>query len=246
MRRKRIRRAPGAGHLFIRKTRAGEERWVGQWTAPDGRRIKRAIGPRRQPGTDHGLTRRQAENELDRLKREAIAPAPDRRDLEAVAAEHVRRLRARGRKHTTIAHVESAAKVHLVPFFKGRSVEAITSADVETFVAAKLDAGYAPKSVQNWAGILGSILEPVLAENPVRQAARPQVAPSTDIRFLTLEEVEAVIVNAPADELGPTTRALFLAAAMSGLRQGELRALRWRDVDWAARRLRVRRNHTRG
>ena len=33
---------------------------------------------------------------------------------------------------------------------------------------------------------------------------------------------------------------------MTGLRLGELRALRWRDVDWAAQRIRVRRNYVRG
>ncbi len=33
---------------------------------------------------------------------------------------------------------------------------------------------------------------------------------------------------------------------MTGMRQGELFALRWRDVDWSARRIRVRRNYVRG
>lgn len=33
---------------------------------------------------------------------------------------------------------------------------------------------------------------------------------------------------------------------MTGLRQGELAALRWRDVDWAARLIRVRRSFSRG
>jgi integrase len=33
---------------------------------------------------------------------------------------------------------------------------------------------------------------------------------------------------------------------MTGLRRGELLALRWRDVDWAASLIRVRRNYTRG
>jgi integrase len=41
------------------------------------------------------------------------------------------------------------------------------------------------------------------------------------------------------------TFALYLAAAMTGLRQGELVALRWVDVDWKAGRIRVRRNYTR-
>src|SRR5439155_20660163 len=35
-------------------------------------------------------------------------------------------------------------------------------------------------------------------------------------------------------------------AAMTGLRQGELIALRWRDVDWQAGRIRVRQNYVEG
>jgi len=35
---------------------------------------------------------------------------------------------------------------------------------------------------------------------------------------------------------------MYRTAAMTGLRQGELMALRWRDVDWAAQRIRVRLN----
>lgn len=39
---------------------------------------------------------------------------------------------------------------------------------------------------------------------------------------------------------------MYLTAAMTGMRQGELFALRWRDVDWSAPRIRVRRNYVRG
>ena len=33
---------------------------------------------------------------------------------------------------------------------------------------------------------------------------------------------------------------MYLAAAMTGMRQGECLGLRWRDVDWAAKRIRIR------
>ena len=41
------------------------------------------------------------------------------------------------------------------------------------------------------------------------------------------------------DDLARVERVLYLTAAMSGLRQGELLALRWRDIDWTAGKIRV-------
>ena len=39
---------------------------------------------------------------------------------------------------------------------------------------------------------------------------------------------------------------LYVTAAMTGLRQGELLGLRWRDIDWASARVRVRQSYVRG
>ena len=83
--------------------------------------------------------------------------------------------------------------------------------------------------------------------NPCQRVDRSKVQANADIRFLELEEVEALLRAVPKDHpLSPTDRALYLTATMTGLRQGELLALRWRDVDWTARRVRVRQNYVRG
>lgn len=109
--------------------------------------------------------------------------------------------------------------------------------------------------------------------NPVRYASRPKRRRAGDVnpdlRFLSVAELEAVlraipdevVVRPPAptragrpgpappnppDVLGPALRVLVLAAAMTGLRQSELLGLRWRDVDWAAQRIRVRNAFVRG
>jgi integrase len=50
----------------------------------------------------------------------------------------------------------------------------------------------------------------------------------------------------PGDVLGGVERALYVTAAMTGVRMGELLGLRWEDIDWAARRLRVRQAFVRG
>ena len=78
-----------------------------------------------------------------------------------------------------------------------------------------------------------------MADRPVS----PPVDP--DIRFLDREEREALLRAHADDTLGPTDRVLWLTAAMTGLRQGELAGLRWRDVDWSARLVRVRRSYSR-
>jgi integrase len=86
-----------------------------------------------------------------------------------------------------------------------------------------------------------------VASNPCTRVDRPRVEDDADIRFLEMSEVEALLRAVPEDdEFGPTDCALYLTAVTSGLRQGELLALRWRDIDWAAGRIRVRRNYVRG
>ncbi len=84
-------------------------------------------------------------------------------------------------------------------------------------------------------------------QNPCALVDRPAVEPSADIRFLNQDELEAPAVRGrPNEPLGNTDFTLFLTAAMTGLRQGELLALRWGDVDWDAKRIRVRQNYVRG
>ena len=68
--------------------------WYGRFRLPDGRRLSRRIGPVRPPGTDAGLTRRQAEAELRKLMlAEELNPTP----LLAAPADRQRRGRGADR-----------------------------------------------------------------------------------------------------------------------------------------------------
>ena len=50
----------------------------------------------------------------------------------------------------------------------------------------------------------------------------------------------------PDTDFGRVQRAIYITAVMTGMRRANCIALRWQDVDWAARRIRVRRNYVRG
>jgi integrase len=124
---------------------------------------------------------------------------------------------------------------------------AVEAADVERFIAEERRGGVAPKTTLNALGFHHSVFEFGLRRgwcrsNPCKLVDKPRVEPSADIRFLDQEELEAVLRATD----NPTDHALLLTAALTGMRQGELLALRWRDIDWAARRVRVRRNYVRG
>lgn len=147
---------------------------------------------------------------------------------------------------------ESSLRVHLVPFFGDLSLEKIGRSDIEDFVAEKLADGKAPKSVRNYLGLLHSLFAYAEREewtrgNPCKLVEKPgDDDGDADIRFLDDAELEALLRAVPDEGVGLLDRVLYLAAAMTGLRQGELLGLRWRDIDWSASRVRVRQNYVRG
>jgi integrase len=247
------RRSHGTGSLLLWSDANGRAQWYGKWRR-DGRQVKRKLGPKRAAGTSHGLTRAQAERELRRVMDEVAAdPVVEELSLEEAGRRHVDRLELLGRKRSTLMDYRSTLRVHLVPFFGDVPIAAITTGQIERYLTVKLRAGRAPKSIRNDLGLLYGVLgfaekRGWVASNPCKHVELPRAGTHDDgdIRYLSPEEVEALCRAVPDDDLGCTERLLYRVAAMTGLRQGELLALRWRDVDWPAGRVRVRRSLVRG
>jgi integrase len=156
-----------------------------------------------------------------------------------------------GLKRSTLMDYESYARVHLLPAFGQLPLEAIDVELIEDFISSKLQEGKATKSVLNYLGLLHAILafgvrRGLCPSNPAALVDKPRGSRDSDIRFLDHDELEALLMATPPDRRGQTERVLYLTAAMTGLRRGELLALRWQDVDREAGLVRVRRNYTRG
>ena len=75
---------------------------------------------------------------------------------------------------------------------------------------------------------------------------KPRTPERAEVRFLDEAELEALLRAVPRDSWGGVERVLYLAAGLTGLRTGKLLGLRWMDVDWTARRVRVRQAWVRG
>jgi len=86
-------------------------------------------------------------------------------------------------------------------------------------------------------GILGRAKKVYgLPGNPAREVEKYQQRASGDIQVFSPEEVWALVRAADGEQ----DAAVFLTAAFTGLRMGELLGLRWRDIDFAGNVVRVR------
>jgi integrase len=246
------RRSYGTGSLFVRRDARGRQSWYGKWRV-GATQVKRRIGFVRRAGERSGLTRGQAEREL-RRRMEAEMPTVatgERRTVEEAGERLIARLESLGRKPSTLSTYRSLLRTHLVRHLGAQPLDQVEPEHLEQLIAGMRRDGAGPKLINNAFTLLHQVFEfgrrrDWCSANPCSQVERPRLEENTDIRFLAVEEVEALLRTVPEDPLGMTDRALYLTAAMTGLRQGELLALRWRDVDWSASRLRVRQNYVRG
>lgn len=76
----------------------------------------------------------------------------------------------------------------------------------------------------------------LIPKNPADQVSRPKHT-RADIHPFSVNEVKAILAAAESHRL----RGLFVVAFSLGLRQGELFALEWSDVDWDQARIRIER-----
>lgn len=148
-------------------------------------------------------------------------------------------------KPTTRTRYEGILRVHLTPAFGHLPIGEITHADVSAFVAGLLagdeGAGRRPltaSSVRQVHRVLSLVLSFAVKDGrlvrnvaegvPLPRAAKP------DKRFLSLEELRTL-----ADAADERDRLAILVLGLTGLRFGELVALRVKRVDLLRRRLEV-------
>ncbi len=133
----------------------------------------------------------------------------------------------------TLSNYRTAVRQHIVPALGRVELGRLLPSDVEAMTGAMIDAGRRPSTAALTRRILVIALsdaarDGLVARNVARLAHPPRTTPPVR-RALTAAEVRRFVAAIEGEPLGP----LAMLAIATGLRRGELLALRWSDVDGA-------------
>jgi len=251
----RVLKRPISGHVY-RAERARGPVWYAKYRLPDGRQVQKKLGPawtaRGRPATGF-LTKRTAEAWLDETlasaRRGELAGMVRTGTTFAEAAEEFLRYAEHERacKPTTVTDYRNMSRV-LGRTFGDELIEDITTESIERWKADfTRDHRISNRTLQKYLVTLHGIFKRAtrvyrLPRNPVTNVERPRLPRRAGIDVFSREEVMALVRAASSER----DAALYLTAAFTGLRLGELLALRWGDVDFDADTIRVERNYTAG
>src|SRR5262245_46502657 len=232
--------------------------WRAKYRLPDRREVKKTLGPawtaRGRPPAGY-VTKRTAEAWLRKVLVEAAAgtlPGMVRTGETVADAcdEYLRYIEQdRQRKPSTLRDYDSIFRNHVLPHLGSIHLEDLTPDRVERWAAHEIDPHHhmANRTREKTITVFHGVMERArklyrLPSNPVADVEKPRTAAKTEIQVFSPEEVMALVRAADSEQ----DAAIFLTAAFTGLRQGELVALHWRDVDFAASAIRVRASYTNG
>lgn len=226
------RRGPHEGSIYERS----DGRWEGavHLGYENGKRVRKfGIGHTRKEVADKLTLLLQARDERRPIpnQREKLGPYL-RRWLDEVARPTLRA--------STYDSYDDILRLHLIPGLGRIALAKLTPDDVQALLNAKSASGLSPRRVQYLHAVLRRALVTaerwgLVSRNVAKLVDSPRV-PHHEISPLTPEQARRLIDTSADDRyLG-----LWITALGTGLRQGELLALRWEDVDLDAGRLRVR------
>lgn len=154
-------------------------------------------------------------------------------------------------RHSTYEQYKGHLENHLKPYFRGAKINHLNFEYVEKFKNDSLKKGTTPPTLRKILINLGAILSYAVKMryidfNPSAEVEKPKGksvhSEKEKMVILRPEEILALLDKAASQK----DRVLFMAAALTGLREGELFGLQWGDIDWINYQIHVRRTYNHG
>ena len=226
------RRGHGEGSIYQRKD--------GRWTAS----ISLENGKRK---SFYGKTRKEVQEQLKTALHEqqqgTFVSSPNQ-TIEQFRAQWLESCKYTIRIRS-FERYEELVRLHLVPIIGRHRLQKLTAQHVQALYTAKLNEGLSSTTVNGLHALLHKALDDAvrwgsLARN-VCDAVTPPQRDHFEIQPLSMEQAQRLLATAK----GHSLEALFVLALTTGMRRGEILALKWRDLDFPHSTLHVRRIFTR-
>lgn len=245
-----------SGHVKLRR---GKRRstWYAKWRDAHGEQFERRLGlawEEKGPAPEGYLREKDAHAQLQAILTDARRGASEQRRVavtfDVVADEWIAwGIRERDWKPSSLSDYRSILNAHLLPAFRGKRVERIDADEIEQWRDELVDErDLSRRTANKMLIVLGAIFERVrkthgLLVNPVKDVAKFRVRYDPNAYdFFSPDEIEQLSKAAASSQ----DRAIYRTAAFTGLRMGELIALRWGDVDFAGEALHVYNSYSLG
>lgn len=221
-----------------------DNRWEG--------RYRKAVDDngRTKLGYVYGKTYREVKEKLQIMKTESFDAPEDNFTVtfEKVSIEwmHKEKLII---KESTLSKYAKILENHLLPEFSKMEIQKINSFAVNQFVAKKLKngrldgkGGLSSKTVQDMVMVLKSILKMAVDEYSCKVQIKNAVMPDRKkrkISVLTVDE-QKILSGYALEDIHDLKRLGLLMCMVTGMRLGEICALRWSDLDLNSGILKIR------
>ncbi len=231
----RSKRQYGSGCL-LKRGKGWAIRWRELEIAPDGTR-KKAL----RYETLGEVTRKEAANALAQRMAAASAargPVRSRVTFRTLVNQWLDSVVPLYKPSTQKNHRHVVAK-HLLVRYGDTAIADFTRQEIQAYVTHLTQVGYAPKSVDHIHDVLSAILRTAvkwghLQDNPARGVDLPTLRCVRPKWALTVSQASALL-----DALPALARTMVGVALLTGLRRGELFALRWKSLELADAHLTV-------
>ncbi|HEY6539795.1 MAG TPA: tyrosine-type recombinase/integrase [Ktedonobacteraceae bacterium] len=227
---KRRPRAHGTGSVFQRKDRKGKQ-WVAQLVLENGKTRQRYFTTQSEAAT--------ALNEMLYQQRQGKLATGPRQTVKQYLEYWIEIHRASVKVSTYVLY-RRLLDNHILPELGNYQLQSLTVDQVQAFYAKKQQEQLAPRTLHNFHAILSTAFKDAvkwkrLSVNVCEHVTLPRIS-KYEVKPLDQEQAKRLLDVARGGRL----ECLLTLALVSGMRVGEMLALRWGDINFEEKSLQVR------